>query len=144
MKFLFILFNYFSGNASGSAWILAPVVVACLATGPSARCASSPAGNPGLYQDFKSTCIEAFVKSNGADGELAGREICGCAVAESRHQGVTRPALRRETSRIRQDPAYQIQDKRLLAAFQYCTVVSMKKADRSLRERERKAGIRGS
>lgn len=112
-------------------------VVACLARTPLASAASARGDR--LYQAFRSTCVEAFVKSNGAAGEDAGREICGCAADESRHQGVTRKALKRETARIRKDPAYQIQDKRLLASFQYCTILSMEAADRERHEQEERA-----
>lgn len=107
---------------------------------PRATKGSGPTASPvNPYRDFRSTCIGAFARSSGSDGESAGREICGCAARESIHQGVTRRALRRETERIREDPSSPIQDKALLAAFQYCTVISMERADRESQEREREA-----
>ena len=74
------------------------------------------------YLNFTQACFKGFDPSS----ELMGHHICECAAEESKHQGVAVTALKKETKRIEADPKYKIQDKRLLASFQYCTIETMK------------------
>lgn len=80
------------------------------------------------YQDFVSACVAGFDSSSGGT-ENIGRTICSCTADESKHQGVTIPELRSETAQIRKDPAYKIQNKKLLAAFHYCTISVMEQTE---------------
>jgi hypothetical protein len=80
-------------------------------------------------KEFVSACIEAFKassESKGSDPNGIGQRICDCTVKESQHQGTTPDALKTETGRIKADPKYRIRDPKLLAAFQYCTIETLR------------------
>lgn len=75
-----------------------------------------------------SACVAGFDSSSGTT-ENIGRTICTCTADESKQQGVTVPELQSETAQIRKDPAYKIQNKKLLAAFHYCTISVMEQTE---------------
>jgi len=62
--------------------------------------------------------------SNGSVG--VGRQICECTAKESKHQGASAAALRRETAKIKADPKHPIEDAHVLDAFHYCTIEMLK------------------
>ena len=77
-------------------------------------------------REFVAACIQGFdtASSNGSMG--VGRQICECTAKESKHQKVSPASFRSETAKIKADPKYQIQDPKLLAAFQYCTIETLR------------------
>jgi hypothetical protein len=87
---------------------------------------------PSQRQEFIAACVHAFNQSNGgAAGEdrslrEVGRKICDCTASESKHQGVTPASLKSETAKIQADPKYKISDPKLLAAFQYCSIETLR------------------
>lgn len=82
------------------------------------------------YSDFVSVCSSAFARSAGLDAE-SGKKICECTAQESKHQGLSVAGLEKETVKIKKDPKYKIADKKLLASFQYCTVLSYEEFEHS-------------
>ncbi len=80
------------------------------------------------YQDFIKACGTAFDTSSGG-AENIGGTICPCTADESKHQGVTLAELRAETAEIQKNPAYKIKNKKLLAAFHYCTISLMEETE---------------
>jgi hypothetical protein len=81
---------------------------------------------PDPNRAFVDSCILAFDSSSSNGSVGVGRQICECTVKESKHEGVSRKALARETARIKQDPKYRIQDQKLLNALQYCSIQILK------------------
>jgi hypothetical protein len=81
-----------------------------------------------IYQEFVQACISAFSTSAGTE-EPSGKIICECTAEESKHQGVTIRELKLETGKISKDPKYKIENKKLLAAIQYCTILSMEEKE---------------
>jgi hypothetical protein len=79
---------------------------------------------------FLKACEESFVKSkpDAASQEIA-RTICECATQESRHQGASSSALKREAARMQKDPKAKIQDRHILDAFHWC-MLQLNDADR--------------
>ncbi len=88
----------------------------------SASAARPPSAQLDPYQEFIGACLKGFKPEDSA----MGAHLCDCAAQESKSQEVTISALRRETAKIQADPKYKIQDKRLLASFQVCTIETMK------------------
>ena len=80
------------------------------------------------YQEFIDACVAGFTGSGGAD-EGIGKKICACTSTESKHQGVTVAELKKETTEIKKDPKYKIQNKKLLASFHYCTILEMEETE---------------
>jgi hypothetical protein len=91
----------------------------------SAEAASKPAGP---YREFIDTCVSAFSQSTGTE-DHGGKKICECVSEESKHQGVKVGELKKETAEIKKDPKYKIQNPKLLAAFHYCSVLSMEESE---------------
>lgn len=92
----------------------------CAASTPDARVTA-----PDRYREFVSACIQAFDQSSSNGSLGVGRQICECTAKESKHEGVTRSSLQRETAKIKADSKYQIQDQKLLNAFHYCTIETL-------------------
>ncbi len=94
---------------------------------------SSPSKKPTPAQlkDFVKACTQAFSRSSNGDPSGIGQLICDCTAHESGHEKVTAAALEKETVAIRADSKHQIQDRKLLNAFQICSIdVFEKNADR--------------
>jgi len=100
--------------------ILLPLLLVSFSTSASAARPRPVPVDP--YREFIGACLKGFKPEDAAMGE----QLCGCAAQESKSQEVTVSALRRETAKIQADPKYKIQDKRLLASFQVCTIETMK------------------
>jgi hypothetical protein len=82
------------------------------------------AANSTPYAEFKDACVFAFGGQDQA-------KICECTAQESKHQGVTVSELKKETTEIKKDPKYKIHNSKLLASFQYCTVLAMDEKEQS-------------
>lgn len=92
-----------------------------------ARPAYSAVSTPkDLDRQFVSACMLAFDQSSGNGSVGVGRQICECTAKESRHQGATVAAIRRETAKIKADPKHPIEDPHVLDAFHYCTIETLK------------------
>jgi hypothetical protein len=77
-------------------------------------------------REFVSACVQAFNQSTGNEAREVGVTICECTSKESKHQGATLESLKAETQKIKADPKYKISDPKLLAAFQYCTIETLR------------------
>jgi len=79
------------------------------------------------YREFEHVCLSIFARrASPEDAENAtGNRICKCTSEESKHQGVSVAELKKETTRIRANPKYQIKNPKLLAAFHWCVILAM-------------------
>lgn len=103
--------------------LFAPMMlVAVIAPTLAGAATQSPNTKPDPYREFVTSCIQAFDQSSQNGSLGVGRQICECTAKESKHEGVTRDSLQRETAKIKADPKYQIQDQKLLNAIHYCTI----------------------
>ena len=87
--------------------------------------ASALAAPASLQSDFASACFEAFKNADPRSDEYTSHLICDCAAPESKHQGASDSAIRRETGKIRKDPKYRIQDPHVLDALHYCAIETL-------------------
>jgi hypothetical protein len=90
----------------------------------------SPSALSKPYQDFVDACQAAFDSSSQGPDNV-GKVICPCTAEESKHQGVTVPELEKETAEIKKTSSYKIRNKKLLAAFHYCTINLMEETEHS-------------
>ena len=106
-----------------------PLLVLLLAPAALGAAPGAASGAKDPYARFVSACFEAFKQSQGGAAEGLGRLICECTGPESISQGVSIAQLSSQAARIRKDPKYRIQDPKLLAAFQYCTLKAAEKTE---------------
>jgi hypothetical protein len=78
-----------------------------------------------LQGDFAAACFEAFKSAQPQSDDYTSHLICDCAAPESKRQGASDSAIRRETGSIRRDPKYRIQDAHVLDALHYCAIETL-------------------
>jgi hypothetical protein len=79
--------------------------------------------------DFVDACRESFKKSSTPSSEEVSKTICECTAKDSKNQGATASALRKEAAEIRKDAKHEIKDENVMNAFRWCTIELMRKAD---------------
>lgn len=97
----------------------------------------SPAWSAHPSSRFESACKDAFIARAGADGQAAAAELCRCAAKEGQKARVKGEVFDREAAAIAKDPAYQIQDQKLMDALRVCAIDQMEAAAHQLEERKR-------
>lgn len=86
---------------------------------------SNPLRQKYALREFIASCKIAFGQSTQSDSDDISNQICRCTAQESKHQGVTPVELAQESAKIKKDPKYKIENKKLLSAFHICTIAAM-------------------